>query len=559
VSRERFALAAAAVGVAGGLALTFPLPLQLGRAVLEDGSYDAFQFLWNVWWVRESLVALRTNPFYTRYLFYPEGVPLLFHTFSFALGLASVPLQLTFGLVAAHNLLVIAAPALSVLFAALLAREVVDDPWAALTAGLVAAVNPIAVWFLPVLYLNCGWLIAAVLWAWWRMQRLRRTRDVAAALGLLVALVFASQEFAMIALALVALDVVLRLVAPRLFGLERPWARGTLAFWGLAGGGLGALAAAALAAPAAPPPPSHVMVASGYVSGLLSPPWLAPPPARFWTILYLGTVPLLLALAALVRPQRRLAVWLLSFLLPTAMALGPYLHLHNPFPDLRLPPGGPKAEGVPGPYLLVARWLPLVRFFRAPYRWIVGAQVALAVVSALGLAGLRAAIVRPGTRAAATALALTLVVAGGALDTRGLRAPLASAAIPAAYDGVRADPDPAAILELPSGLVAGTFAAFTSRWMYYQTAHRKFLLEGTVSRLPPGRRLVIGREITDFASLPWVKYVAIHRDALPAALPAARAQAERVEAVARTQGELVAADGELAIYRLRTFRREAVL
>src|SRR5437867_3007514 len=302
VSRERFALAAAAVGVAGGLALTFPLPLQLGRAVLEDGSYDAFQFLWNVWWVRESLVALRTNPFYTRYLFYPEGVPLLFHTFSFALGLASVPLQLTFGLVAAHNLLVIAAPALSVLFAALLAREVVDDPWAALTAGLVAAVNPIAVWFLPVLYLNCGWLIAAVLWAWWRMQRLRRARDVAAALGLLVALVFASQQFAM---------------------------------------------------------------------------------------------------------------------------------------------------------------------------------VALAVVSALGLAGLRAAIVRPGTRAAATALALTLVVAGGALDTRGLRAPLASAAIPAAYDGVRADPDPAAILELPSGLVAGTFAAFTSRWMYYQTAHRKFLLEGT--------------------------------------------------------------------------------
>ena len=124
---------------------------------------------------------------------------------------------------------------------------------------------------------------------------------------------------------------------------------------------------------------------------------------------------------------------------------------------------------------------------------------------------------------------------------------------------MRADPDPAAILELPSGLVAGTFAAFTSRWMYYQTAHRKFLLEGTVSRLPPGRRLVIGLEITDFASLPWVKYVAIHRDALPVALPAARAQAERVEAVARTQGELVAADGELAIYRLRTFRREAVL
>ncbi len=77
---------------------------------------------WNIWWVRESLLRLHQNPFFTSYLFYPDGVPLLFHTFSFSLGLASVPLQLALpgGALTAHNVLVVAAPALAVLALALL-------------------------------------------------------------------------------------------------------------------------------------------------------------------------------------------------------------------------------------------------------------------------------------------------------------------------------------------------------------------------------------------------------------------------------------------------------
>jgi hypothetical protein len=553
---RRFTLVATALGAVAALGLTFPLPLQLGSAVLEDGSYDAYQFTWNVWWVGESLLRLGTNPFHTTYLFHPDGVPLLFHTFSFSLGLVTLPLQVLFpdGALTAHNLLVVAAPALAVVAASHLAREVVDDPWAALAGGLVLAVNPVAVWFLPVIYLSCSYLVAGLAWAWWRMQRRRRGADVALALGLLATLVFASQEYALMALALLALDTVLRVSAPRLCGLRPVWAAGTLGFWALVVVGLVPLALVAAAAPAAAPPPWHVRLGSGYVAGLLTPPWLAPPPKQFWTILYLGTVPLALLVPAFLSRHRAVVFWLLAALALGLMTLGPHLHLRNPYLDPRPPFDALPVTGPPGPYALALELVPLMRFFRAPYRWVVALQVALAVLAAIGVAALRARIRARGARALATALLLVLVVAGGLLDARGLRAPVLDAPVPAVYAILRDDPEPAAVLELPSGLVAGRLAAFSSLYMYYQTVHRKFLLEGTVSRLPPGRRIVLEREITDLAALPWVKYVVLHRDLLDHAHPASRRQAGEVAALLATQGQLVARDGGTELYRTLTFR-----
>lgn len=124
--------------------------------------------------------------------------------------------------------------------------------------------------------------------------------------------------------------------------------------------------------------------------------------------------------------------------------------------------------------------------------------------------------------------------------------------------GVRADPQPAAVLELPSGLVAGGFAAFHDLYMYYQTAHGKFLLEGTVARPPAGRRLVMQSPITDFLQLPHVKYAVIHYDLLKSAYPESRQQAEDIEKLLQTQGVLLSRDDRAAVYRLITFRAEEV-
>ncbi|MGH7894356.1 MAG: hypothetical protein ACREQL_06785 [Candidatus Binatia bacterium] len=553
-------LLATALGIALAVVVTFPLALRLGTHVLEDGSYDPFQFLWNLWWVRESLVARHTNPFFSRAIFYPIGVPLLFHTFSFPLGVLSIPLQLLLpgGVLAAHNLLILLAPAATFLATALLAREVTGDPWAALAAGLVAAVNPVAVWFAPVLYLDCTYLIAAALWAWWCLQRTRRLGWAVVVVAFVGTLVFTSQEYAMMTLGLLALDTTLRAILPTVLGLRRAWWPGTLGVWGVLGIGLAALASMALGAAASPPPPMHLLLGSGYLAGFVAPPWLVPPATPFWTLLYLGTVPIGLAAVAALRGGRRAAPWLVALVATLAMALGPHLHLHHPAPTLKLPPEGLVPSGPVGPYALALQLVPLLRWFRAPYRWVAPAQVVLAVVVAIAVAAVRAGITAPARRRACTVLLLAAIALGAGVDTYGLRAPIVPAAVPRVYEIVRDGPERGAVLDLPSGFVQDHLALFSSLYMYYQTRHGRPLLDGTVSRTPPGATFVWQREITDFSSLPYVEWVVVHRDLLPLAYPSSTAQLAAIERLLATEGELVARDGATELYHLRTFRPDSV-
>jgi hypothetical protein len=557
VSTARFATMAGVAGVLVSLVLTHPLVLAAGTTVLDDGTLDAYQFLWNVWWARESL---GTNPFHTPYLYYPEGADLLFHTLSLSLGLASIPLQLTLpgGVVPAHNALVLAAPVGIVVATGLLAREVSGDDVGALAGGLAAALSAVAVWFLPVLYLDCWYLIPLLLWGWWRAQATRRAGWVAVLLALLAFTVFASQEYAVMALVVLGLDTLARLVAAERLGLAPLWTRGAATFWVASAVGLGALAQLASGATAALPPPRQVRWASAYAVGFVTPPWLVPPGKPFWTIIYVGTASLLL-LAALPLARRAARFWLLVLGAMLLLAMGPYLHLVHPLGwTLDRAPELLDAGGTPGPYLLGTTLVPILQFFRAPYRWMVAAEIAAGVLVALAVAGLRARTTAGTTRRALSCALLALVVLLGALDVRGLRAPIAPARIPPEYAAIAADPEPSAILELPSGIGAN-FALLSSRWMFYQTAHRKFLLEGTVSRLPPGAHPVVERDILDFAELPYVKYVVIHRDVLRATLPESKRQVEAIETLLARDGERLPTAGEIEVWRLRTFRPSAVV
>jgi hypothetical protein len=551
------------VGIGTALVLTHPLVLHPATTVLDDGTLDCFQFVWNLWWVRTSLVDLHTTPFFTRFLFHPDGVSLLFHTLSTSFGVVSIPFQLLLpgGEVTAHNLLVIAAPALLLVATTLLAHEVTGDPWAALVAGCTATVTGAIAWFLPIIYLTATYLAAAVLWAWWRLHRLRRARDVALVLTLLATLVFAAQEYAMMALAVLALDTVARLVAPRLLGLPPVWVRGTLCTWAVAAIGLAGLATIAARNPGAPPPVRQLLLGSAHLTAFVSPPWLGDPGFPFRMVLYLGTAPLFLVVTTAWSGGRVALFWALVTLTLLAMACGPYVGFTHPLAafwphvpnDIReIPPGH-----IRGPYYYALQLVPFLRVFRGAYRWVAVAEIALAVLVAAGLAGVRRRLApRPRVLVTATTLAAALGV--GFLDVRGRTNPAIVATVPAAYAVLRDDPEPAAVLELPTGLTQEVFSNLASRWMLHQTAHGKFLLEGTVARLPPGARALVSRQFTTFAELPWVKYVVIHRDLLDIAFPVARAQLEQVERILETEGTLVVRDGPLEIHRLATYRRETV-
>jgi hypothetical protein len=546
------------VGLVVGIGLTWPLVLHLHTHILDDGTLDGFQFAWNLWWVGESLFGLLRHPFSTHYLYYPDGVPLLFHTGSFSLGLVSVPLQWALGVVAAENVLVITAPALTVMAIGLLAREATGDSWAGLVAGLLGTITPFMMWVLPVVYLSCGWVPPLLLWVWWRLQRDRHLGWVAVGFGLLAFSVFVSQEFAMLSMAVLGLDVLLRLAGASRFGVAPLWWRGTLVFFAAAGAFLGALAVIALANPANPPSPAHALLGSGFILGFITPRWLVPPVLKFGAVYYLGTITLLLVLVALWgrRPQR--LYWLLLGVPMIAMVMGPYLHLYHPF--YALPPKGETVptSGVPGLYLIAGKLFPLLKFLRAPYRWMAAVNPVVAVLAGVGAATLRSRMTTTAGRSRLTAALVVAAAVVPTLEAFSLRAPLVSAALPPAYQVIVDDPTEAAIIELPAGFLASGWALISSQYMFYQTFHRKFLLDGTVSRLPVGARPFIGRKVQDFGKVPYVKYVVVHRDLLAVAPPGAQQQTNELTLLATQQGRLVAHDDYVDVYQLDTFRPDGV-
>ncbi len=119
---RRLALALALYTVLA-LILTWPLAARFTTHVAGDGIDDP-ALAWNLWWVKLRLVdQLNPDLFHVGWMFHPVDINLAFYTLTPLNGLASIPLQLAFGLTAATNVLLISSFVLSGLGAYLLVRQ----------------------------------------------------------------------------------------------------------------------------------------------------------------------------------------------------------------------------------------------------------------------------------------------------------------------------------------------------------------------------------------------------------------------------------------------------
>src|SRR5262249_26105890 len=152
------------------------------------------------------------------------------------------------------------------------------------------------------------------------------------------------------------------------------------------------------------------------------------------------------------------------------MACGPFVGLDHPLlafggavpNDLdHVPP-----HHVRGPYWLAPRLVPFLRGFCGAYRWVPVAGVAPAVAPAAPGAGVGARIGAPRARRLATTAIVAGVLVLGFLDVHGHANAVIDATVPPAYAVLRADPEPSAVLELPTGLAeTQVFANLASRFM----------------------------------------------------------------------------------------------
>ncbi len=88
------------------LLFTWPLVEQINSHIPGEATwaFDESTFIWNMWWLKHSLLNLQQTPLVSNYTFYPLGINLTTYTFNLFNAALGLPLQLAFSLPLANNL-----------------------------------------------------------------------------------------------------------------------------------------------------------------------------------------------------------------------------------------------------------------------------------------------------------------------------------------------------------------------------------------------------------------------------------------------------------------------
>lgn len=492
------------------LVLTWPMAAQATTAIPGD-SFDGWQNAWNLWWMRAAVVERAQWPFFTDLLYYPTGVSLLFHTLNPLNGLVSMPVQMTFGVLAAYNFVVALSFTLSGYGAFLLAawvlrprarrREVPGNVrfWAALLAGAIFAFAPVHMAQLlgHMQVFAYQWIPFAALYMLRALDRSERggawPREALLA-GLFVTLAALCDWYFALYLMLFGLIALAWQIVRTLYRARSVRAIGQPIAAMVVVGATAALLLAPLIVPMAREAlradymvrpvrdlylysvsavdfviPSRMHPLLQGAGAALPGSQVAPISERTVAV---GWVTLALAIAALLTARRRALPWLLAALAFGLLALGPRPTLGNI--TLEQIPDSPVLTGW-APYSVANTLVPFMRISRSVSRFAIMVQLCLSVAAATGFAGLLAR--RPRWTSAAGVVALVLLLAEfwtapyamSPPDTPGFYRELA-----------RTAPDPArpALLNLPMNYDRPGY-------LWYQTVHGRPLTVAYISRDDP--------------------------------------------------------------------------
>lgn len=150
MNRPRLPVSAlATLAITGGyivltLIFTYPLVFQLDKAIIGLAG-DAESHMWSYWWMRKALLELHTTPYFTGWLYYPEGVSLYFYAYNVVHAICSIPLQSLFSLIVTYNLTEMIGFVCAAGAACWLAYDVTGSRRASFLAGIAFGFAPIQV------------------------------------------------------------------------------------------------------------------------------------------------------------------------------------------------------------------------------------------------------------------------------------------------------------------------------------------------------------------------------------------------------------------------------
>ena len=482
--------------------MTYPLILHLTTAIPGDG-FDGWQNYWNLWWMKKALIDLGQFPYFTDFLDYPSGVSLYFHTLNPFNGLLALPVQLSCGLAAAYNAVVMFAFTIGGVGAYLLARHVLRGVtravWPAMIAGIVFTFSPFHFAHLlgHMQVFSLEWLPFCVLFLLRTVETRGPGRHLlpsaaqrrnAAWMSFFMVLVGLCDWYYLLYLALfTALYLLVALVTRR------------LSMAALVAVSAGGAAACLLLAPLwlpmvleveragyMRPDPEHVLRLSADLLAYVTPSEMHPLwggltrrfAERFTTttserLIFAGFVPLALALYALARSRcRAMWFWAVSALCFIVLSLGPILHVGG-HTDL------PLVGTVPLPYGWLNRVVPFMDISRSVSRLDVVVMLSLGVLAALGFAAVQRDLRAAGGRSALVGGILTVALC---FEFLAVPYPLSPPDTPPFYASLAGDAGDYAILNVPMDWDRPNY-------LLYQTVHGKRLTSAYTSRDNPLSRV----------------------------------------------------------------------
>jgi hypothetical protein len=337
--------------------MTYPLVFQLAASI-PGWPGDNLHNVWLLWWFKRALIDLRVSPFFNPFVYVPEGLEMARAEMTWANTIPALPLTALWGPVVAHNGMLLLSFILTGFATYLWVWRLTGKHIAGLVAGIIFAFSPYRMAHFPGhLNLMATQWLPFLLYALEELGRTRRLR-FAALTGLFFALnAWASWHYLYFSLVAAPLYVLIR------FREWRNRVRSPRFWWAAV---LCAVVALALIVPAAWPflkfhstgEMRHLFSAMEFwaanptdffIPNLLHPLWgealrgLVPFQWELWVekSLYLGIVPLLLALIPLLKRRDKRAVRALAWvaLLSFILALGPTLHWAGKRIHLTIPPG----------------------------------------------------------------------------------------------------------------------------------------------------------------------------------------------------------------------------
>lgn len=125
------------------LILTYPLVKDLGSKVLgPPAPGDNFEYIYKIWWVKYALFDLHVSPFFNPNMFYPFGYHVTLSETTLSNTILALPLTVFFGEVIAYNSMMFISFVLSGLAMYLFVLQLTASRIAGLLSGIVFAFNP---------------------------------------------------------------------------------------------------------------------------------------------------------------------------------------------------------------------------------------------------------------------------------------------------------------------------------------------------------------------------------------------------------------------------------